>query len=96
MLPDDTRSKPNGLYGFSAETTMLSASGLPVAPSGPKNSGSGPAWLVDSRRLPSALTYHCTLSVMSKRNWPNRPLRSDGVSTMLYSAKLKRSALVKQ
>src|SRR3954449_7566341 len=53
MLSPETRSKPNGLYGFRRETTMLSANGLPVAPSGPKNSGSGPAWLVDSRRLPS-------------------------------------------
>src|SRR5690606_32547238 len=92
----ESRSKPNGLYGLSAEITIPSACGLPVPASGPRKIGSGAAWLVDSRRLYRALAYHCRLSLMSKRYCPNRPVRSDGVCSRLYWAKLKRSWSVKQ
>jgi hypothetical protein len=33
------------------------------------------------------------VSLMSKRNWPNRPARSDGVTSRLNGEKLKRSAV---
>ena len=65
------------------EMKMSSARGLNVPASGPRKIGSGAARLVDSRLLYNALAYQVMLSLTSKRNWPNAPVRSDGVSTML-------------
>src|SRR5688572_33128095 len=63
----------------------------PVPEYGPTKNGSGAAWLVERRLLNKPFTWIDTLSVIAKLMRANMDLRSDGVSSRLYGAKLKRS-----
>ncbi|MNN67579.1 hypothetical protein D3C81_1832210 [compost metagenome] len=83
------RSKPNGLYGLLAEITrFFSAQSLYTPASVPRKNGSGAAWLADSRSLYMPRNQPLRLGVNSKRTCANTDLRSLGVSSRLFGAKL--------
>src|SRR5688572_23288762 len=87
-----SRVMPKGLYGLSACTMIVSAM-PPVPANGPTKIGSGAAWLVEVRLLYRPLMCSRVFSVRSYETLVKIDLRFCGVSSRLYGAKLKRSAL---